>query len=666
MAGRTTAGALLKQAAGNRTTWVEILKALDRYHAAPTSRHELAHLRALEMLCNDWLARHQKSPREGDDVKAGDLRALLAECVPEIDALAAEQQEDYQERLINTNLALAPSGTPEPEQLKYQADPRYGSARVTAKSFRFITHSATADKVTHSEEHGRTFRAGGTRIEHFDDIRAKPALTGTRLTDAEMAAIRIYSAGDYQTINPLLEGNESWMTGNIGKLNEGGGGETTFAHADVKAKLKAAGGQLDKRDRRMLKIEAMQHARMALSGLKKLPDQVVDGYRGFTWALDSLIPMYKRGATIVYKPFISTSVNVKKAEEYAKIPKEGCVGVLLRLKITHGKDIQAISVEAKEGEVLLLPGATFTVTDPPRLMDDGLYHITVTQTDGGGGAPAQPAGAVPTPVPLNALPANQQVPATVAPLRPAAIPMPLGRPQVGAAPGAQQQRARAGGVHLPAAPPMPVDPDFALRRHAVIAAEQLIAAAKTAEPGVTQALEALSGRMKGRLVGLEHRLKTPSSLTRKLIDRTRTRVTQGGVDAQLAINDEAVKANDVLRYTLLLDEKSYWANEEKLRDALMKECGYTITDRWDAWNDKSSRAFKGLTLRFKTKEGQVFELQVHTAKSFDIKMGTHEEYEEFRDATTSPERRKALTEYMAGKWAGTSAPPRPASGKAKK
>lgn len=654
MEGKTTAKAKLSETFKNRTsTWVHILRALDGYHAASTARHELINLRAIETLSKEWLAAHGASTSKNDKAKANDLRALLAECAREIDALAAVEQEEYQERLVNTNLALQPTGTAEPEQTKHTTDPRYQQPRATARGFAFITHSATADKVTHSEEHGRVFKPGGTRIEHFGDVRAKEALAGTKLTDAEMAAIRVYSAGDYQTINPVLEGNDSWLAGNIGKLTEGGGGETTFAQTRTKAFVKKSGGVVGEHDRRHLKIEAMQHARVAISGLKKLDDQVVDGYRGFTWPLDQLIPMYKRGATIVYKPFTSTSLKVAKATEYAMVPKEGCVGVLLTLKITHGKDIQAISVEAKEGEVLLLPGATFTVTSPPELKDDGLYHATITQTGAGGDLAASSGSS--GPVPLNALPPQQQVPASVAPLRTAA--------SQGKATDTSK-KGQAGPV--PAAPAAqaaaPADPERELKKHAAAAAQNLIATATKAEPGVTSTLQALCTQTKGKLVGLEHRLKTESSLSRKLVDRARTQVTQGK-GAQLAVSEEAKKANDVLRYTMVLDEKSYWNNELKMRNALEKDYGYKVTDYWDAWNDKTSRAYKGLTLRFATKEGQVFELQIHTSASFDTKMGIHEEYEEARESGTTPERRKALTEYMAGKWTSVPVPQKQAAGK---
>lgn len=661
MEGKTTAKAKLSETFKNRTsTWVHILRALDGYHAASTARHELINLRAIETLSKEWLAAHGASTSKNDKAKANDLRALLAECVREIDALAAVEQEEYQERLVNTNLALQPTGTAEPEQTKHKADPRYQQPRATDRGFAFITHSATADKVTHSEEHGRVFKPGGTRVEHFGDVRAKPELAGTKLTDGEMAAIRVYSAGDYQTINPVLEGNDSWLASNIGKLTEGGGGETTFAQTRTKAFVKKSGGVVGEHDRRHLKIEAMQHARVAVSGLKKLDDQVVDGYRGFTWPLDQLIPMYKRGATIVYKPFTSTSLKVAKATEYAMVPKEGCVGVLLTLKITHGKDIQAISVEAKEGEVLLLPGATFTVTSPPELKDDGLYHATITQTGAGGDLAASSGSS--GPVPLNALPPQQQVPATVTPVRSATDDQgkhggqTTGRPKLSAL-----MRGRASSA-VSATPAAPADPETELKKHAAAAAQTLIATATKAEPGVTSTLQALCTQTKGKLVGLEHRLKTESSLSRKLVDRARTQVTQGK-GAQLAVSEEAKKANDVLRYTMVLDEKSYWNNELKMRNALEKDYGYKVTDYWDAWSDKASRAYKGLTLRFATKEGQVFELQIHTLASFDTKMGIHEEYEEARESGTTPERRKALTEYMAGKWTSVPMPQKQAAGK---
>lgn len=628
---------VLRAELGHQTTWSEIEQTFKKYEKARDkgdSHQEVRLLFALEMLGKEWLTAHGSSKEKADQQKAIQLRKMVAECDTELntDRLKSGLGELYENRVIDTNLSLGHADVEDP---RYRQ--RYSANKFKSNfsdSFKYLTESAFEDKKTSAGD-----QPGGTKMEHFGPMKQKLAGSGSRLTDAELAAIRIYSAGDYQTINPTLVGDDTWMKGNVKGLAVGAGHETQFARGDVREQLKPQNKDGDTRmtegHRREMKLDAMMHTRMAVSGLKKLPDVTVDGYRGLSIPLNELILDYKVGKKILYKPFLSTSTDRELSKMYAMIPKVGKVGLLLNLKITGGKDIKEISVASKENEVLLLPGAEFEVTEAPKLVGN-LYEATIKQV-GAGGDLSSSAG---PPVPLNNLAGNQQVPHSTSDKK---------APSAGAAAG------RDRGTQPAAADP--------LAAKAASTAKSLIAKAAKEEPQITQFLNGLCKKEKGcRLAGLEYKLKTEESLARKLEMKANTRVAKGGTNIDSALAEEAKAANDVLRYTIIAPPKIYREVEKRVRDAMQKN-NYTIVNNWDAWS--GVKTYKGLNMGFRSSGGLVFELQMHTDESFAMKQVIHEQYEEARGTGTSGERKKALENYMEGKWTGVTAPAavKPSKGK---
>lgn len=625
----STATGNVRAAFGHETTFAEIERYLKLYQKATDQEAAVRNLFAIEMLAKEWLDRHRSSDRKSDTKKAGVLQKLVEECDAEIAKLQPDFDAVYERKLVITNLALGHAGGDDPRYAQ-QAKAKPG------RGFQYITASATEDKRTTDDEGQVKINPGGTKIDQFSEMKARPAVAGKGLTDAELAAIRVYSGGDYKTINPTLEGNDAWLAGNVAELAGVKPSETTFARDATKKAV--ATGKASERQRRQMKVDAMMHARMAVSGLKKLPDVTTDAYRGLTMTLDQLIVEYKAGKRIVYKPFTSTSTKKAMSEGYASIPKPGMVGVLLTLKVNKGKDIKEISVAAKEGEVLLLPGAEFEVTAAPTLVGS-LYHVTLTQVDAGG-VPASPPGPA---VSLNNPAAGPQVAAS------------------GTATGTQAAGPVAAQAQQTAPGPQGAGRDLAsdLKAKASAEGKRLIADAKLAEPAITGLLESLCRMEKGcRLAGTEHKLKTEQSLARKLEAKATTRVTRDGVDADAAVKLEAAAANDVLRYTMVAPVKSYRQVETRVRDALSKQ--YKIVNNWDAWKDPNAKTYKGLNMGFRTSSGLIFEFQLHTDSSFAMKQSIHEEYEEARESGTAAERKKALENYMEAKWKGVAVPALPA------
>ena len=203
---------------------------------------------------------------------------------------------------------------------------------------------------------------------------------------------------------------------------------------------------------------------------------------------------------------------------------------------------------------------------------------------------------------------------------------------------------------LPALPPTPtkaVDPEAELKREADAAAQVLIARASNAEGKVTTRLTAIAKDNKAKMEGLNYKLKTESSLARKLADRARTRVVSG--DYKAAVAAEAAKMNDVLRYTMLISKKTYKKVDDQLRITLQRD-GYQLTNYWNAWEAADSQVYNGINMTFKTSDDQLFEVQLHTKDSFKTKQSIHDLYEEWRASTTTPARKAELAEEMKKKW----------------
>lgn len=654
--GKLSTKAALKQMVGGReSTWHEISRYLKQYETAKTPAAELRTLQVLEMLAKEWLADHGSSPTTNDKDKAASLQQLVRACETEINTLGAVQDADYTRRIGVTNAKL---GGPPGAAGATKAQPKVPSKAPHDGSFRYISGSGIK----------------GVQADP-SAVQTDPQFAGRNLSAAEIAAIRVYSGGDYRTINPTLENSNSWLAGQTEQLTQtaantselaknpkakGKGKEGGWANPSTKKAFDAADGKATRHQRREIKVEAMQHARMATSGLQKLQWVSGDGFRGMTMTKAALDAQYSKGSVITYKPFISTSLNRMMSAGYAKLAKDPEVGVLLLLDITHGHDVDQISLAKGEKEILLMPGASFTVGSPPRF-EGGVWIVEMKQTGVGSGA--EPGASVP--IKLNdAAPGAQAVkPAASAAVPPPAPALaPTGSPSTAAGPSPAPPQSASAVPTRPrspsrlaadlATPAKAADPAALLRDEAISAAQVLIARAQRAEPGVTTALTDIAKRNSATLEGLAHRLKTEASLARKLVDRSRTRVVGG--DYADAVAAEAAKCNDVLRYTMQIPDKTYSNADTAIRAELPK-AGFQLRNYWNAWKETTGAAeyYKGINITFATRDGQLFELQLHTKKSLQTKQEIHGLY---RSTDTDPGRRAAAGATMKQKWAKVSAP----------
>lgn len=159
------------------------------------------------------------------------------------------------------------------------------------------------------------------------------------------------------------------------------------------------------------------------------------------------------------------------------------------------------------------------------------------------------------------------------------------------------------------------------------------------EPTITLDLKEISNNTGTELVGLDFRLKSKESYLRKV-----------NTDSKKSLNPEIIKdtienTNDIIRYTYQSSYKNLTSKYFEINEAL-KDKGYSQIKLKNYWNDKTS-AYKGVNCNYINQNGQKFEVQFHTAESFELKNNElHKFYEEFRLDITPDERRIELTNEM--------------------
>lgn len=121
--------------------------------------------------------------------------------------------------------------------------------------------------------------------------------------------------------------------------------------------------------------------------------------------------------------------------------------------------------------------------------------------------------------------------------------------------------------------------------------------------------------------GLDFRFKSEDSLARKITTET---LNSPGQPLDISGN----LMNDVLRYTMMLDEGSYARGAQDTLDQLRAD-GFEISRINNAWARETG--YQGLNVTVQTPDGHKFELQFHTEASFNAKEHlTHALYEELR------------------------------------
>ena len=161
--------------------------------------------------------------------------------------------------------------------------------------------------------------------------------------------------------------------------------------------------------------------------------------------------------------------------------------------------------------------------------------------------------------------------------------------------------------------------------------------AVAAEPHVTAVLMDVVPEGGGILVGLQHKLKEPLSLDRKIKKKAPAKGHRAAADS----------IQDALRYTAVFDEGSYAESVRRTMDRLIAE-GHTpisVENTWARGDD-----YSGINTNFYTPDGFPYELQFHTPSSYINKDAIHGDYEIARDPSKPVDERTDAYLRMVETW----------------
>jgi hypothetical protein len=114
------------------------------------------------------------------------------------------------------------------------------------------------------------------------------------------------------------------------------------------------------------------------------------------------------------------------------------------------------------------------------------------------------------------------------------------------------------------------------------------------------------------------------------------------------------EVHDSIRYAFIFDTEHYAEGTLQVHSRL-KGNGFELEARWNGWE---SREYKGINSRWRDPAHDlVFEVQFHTASSWDVWEQAHDSYKQITDPRTSPLERMQLRADHAEKSAAIPVPP---------
>ena len=173
-----------------------------------------------------------------------------------------------------------------------------------------------------------------------------------------------------------------------------------------------------------------------------------------------------------------------------------------------------------------------------------------------------------------------------------------------------------------------------VKENLMLSVDKLVEKSQKIEPTITADINNIATKAGGKLVGLENRLKSPSSIKRKIEAEV-----ADGFSKSFSLN----KIRDAIRYTTVFKEGDF-VTRYKAMQYLLAIKGYKTIIVKNTW--KNDSAYKGVNTFIQNEDGDVFEMQYHTQQSFDVKNGLlHKLYEQFRNPKTPfHEKEKLLLE----------------------
>lgn len=174
------------------------------------------------------------------------------------------------------------------------------------------------------------------------------------------------------------------------------------------------------------------------------------------------------------------------------------------------------------------------------------------------------------------------------------------------------------------------------KKVAAALAKKAVEEAKNREPAITKALTDAAKSVGGTMEGLDFKLKTETSLERKLISDQKEK----GVDGEKALSE----IRDINRYTMIHDEE-HLAGAAKDSLSKLESQGFKV-ERIKNTLGNPDAVYRGMNCVVRSPDGGLFELQFHTKTSLSVKEVNHKLYEEQRLDKTTKQRRAELDAEM--------------------
>lgn len=168
------------------------------------------------------------------------------------------------------------------------------------------------------------------------------------------------------------------------------------------------------------------------------------------------------------------------------------------------------------------------------------------------------------------------------------------------------------------------------------------------EPLMTEQIQAAVGASPGAaLHELDHRLKSPSSLARKIQTKGRER--------RIPYGQGGAALDDTIRYTVTTDQ------QDQLVPALKSTINTLTAQGWTVRSAEQSflqgNPYKGIHLVLANPAGQRAEVQFHTRSALAIKNLGHQQYAIYRDTSHDDATRKAAFNECVALWGAVPTPP---------
>jgi hypothetical protein len=168
--------------------------------------------------------------------------------------------------------------------------------------------------------------------------------------------------------------------------------------------------------------------------------------------------------------------------------------------------------------------------------------------------------------------------------------------------------------------------------------------------GITPAMRRAEARLEhGTLVPDTEKLalKSPDRFKEKLAKLIATEPDRSPSDLSKDIHDG-------IRYTFIFDVPHYTAGVEAARFEFGRD-GYQLLGFKPSW---AGAEYKGINSQWKdSASGQLFEIQFHTADSWEAKQKTHDAYERIGSPETAPAERSKLRDFQRDISAQVAVPP---------